>query len=60
MFENGIHIDFMDDNKMGGSKQKFYFLYLFSSVFLLLPFLISTFNTDMSVDAVHITDITRY
>ena len=24
MFENDIHIDFMDDNKMGGSKQKFY------------------------------------
>ena len=58
MFENGIRIDFMDDNKMGGSKQKFYV-----SIFirlLLLPFVISTCNTDMSLDAVHVTDITQY
>ena len=50
----------MDDNKMEGRKQKFYFLYLFSSIFLLLPFVISTFNTDMSVDVVLVTDITQY
>ena len=48
----------MDDDKMGGRKQKFY-VSIFIRFTTIAFCLISTCNTDMSLDAVHITDITQ-